>query len=95
MFSRDGLGLTLYKVKTGKSFTFQITHEYGEWNYGEDLGSGYIEPTKLQSRIKLCGKAEIYFDNKSIQDGGEAKAPLWLNRVGPAKWDWLTNWLTD
>ena len=25
--------------------------------------------------------------NKPIQDGGEAKAPLWLNRVGPAKWD--------
>ena len=36
--------------------------------------------------------------NKPIQDGVEAKAPLWLNRVGPAKWDWLTNgqgWTTE
>ena len=51
------------------------------------------EPNNCSALHLKTGTLENMNKNKPIQDGGEAKAPLWLNRLSVT--NWLTNWLTD
>ena len=62
-----------------------------EWKqiiYGSDeLETDFLSQVVLVFILK--NKGPIGIQNKPIQDGGEAKAPLWLNRLSG------TDWLTD
>ena len=58
---------------------------------GNPEHTGLVGVTRSNCRLTRQNTADcaLFKENKPIQDGGEAKAPLWLNRLSG------TNWLTD
>ena len=57
------------------------------------LSSSNISLAKISLVLFLLQTKQILRKNKPIQDGGEAKAPLWLNRLSGT--NWLTDWRTN
>ena len=57
------------------------------------LTKGYGRDRKNLFQREFLLQCGFLWPNKPIQDGGEAKAPLWLNRLSGT--NWLTNWLTN
>ena len=68
-FEQCFLGLVLGLVKE-----WQQQQQMDEFYKGKPRKTGGINTIFLD-------KLQYYNNNKPIQDGGEAKAPLWLNRL--------------